>query len=106
MSDAPSVARTLKQLAEQNQRALLRLAEQHRREKSTMTSPTFPDTVDYSFAGIAIDMARSHLDESIPSGQKVRSEAAATLMASGLVELLVWMRAAGYSVPVAHLSVP
>ncbi len=54
--------------------------------------------VDYAAAGLKIDRGVSHMDESVPNKQKLRTEAAFRAMNEGLVELGIWLRANGYEV--------
>jgi hypothetical protein len=74
--------------------------EHFRREPSTMDSIPLKDTAipDYSTAGGLIDRGKSHLDESIPNGQRRRTETAYAQLLRGVMELGVWLRAKGYDV--------
>jgi len=76
--------------------------EAFRREQPSMrTTPLTAEEfglLDYSTAGGKIDRAIMHLDEGLPTGQRQRCEAAYKLLAEGIQELGVWMRAAGYKV--------
>jgi len=53
---------------------------------------------DYSLGGLFVDLAKYHLDESLPNGQKERSELALLALEVGLHKLKAWMKAAGYEV--------
>lgn len=55
-------------------------------------------TLDYSTAGLKVDVARAHLDESIPNRQKRRTELAFKSLAEGVEELRTWLRGSGYDV--------
>ena len=55
-------------------------------------------TLDYSTAGLKVDVARAHLDESIPNRQKRRTELAFKSLTEGVEELRTWLRGSGYDV--------
>lgn len=50
---------------------------------------------DWGAAGIKIDIAKHHLDESIPNGQRARTKAAFCLLRQGVEELACFLRAKG-----------
>ena len=56
-----------------------------------------PLIADYASAGLKIDLAKHHLDESIPGQQKERTEAAMRAMREGIQELNVWLVLNGYA---------
>ena len=60
--------------------------------------PGFTGLLDYSAAGNRVSRGMQHLDESLPIGQRRRSELAFAMMEQGMVELKIWMRARGYHV--------
>lgn len=80
--------------------------EDFRRERASMhnqvlkTPEDWPEDQPFDYAGPAmkIQSGMSHLDESLPNGQKVRSELAFQSMKQGLAELEVWMKAQGFNV--------
>lgn len=78
--------------------ALLKKTESYRRERPTMDAiPVVDPTVrDYAAAGTMIQQAMHHLDESIPTGQRLRTELAADLLVAGTYDLTEWLRAKGY----------
>jgi hypothetical protein len=88
---------------------LLSDAEAHRREKPSMDAIPFvaygrtplagAAPLDYAQAGTMIQLGIHHWDESIPTGQKVRTELAAEMITQGVVETLIWLKAKGYDVP-------
>lgn len=93
---------------EARRKQLLADAEAHRRERPTLdANPLVPygrnatdsAVLDYAQAGTMIQLGIHHWDESIPSGQKVRTELAAQLITEGVVETLLWLREKGYDVP-------
>lgn len=55
-------------------------------------------TLDYASAGLKIDVAKTHLDESIPNKQPERTEAAFRALQEGFYELQMWLRMSGYDV--------
>lgn len=55
-------------------------------------------TLDYASAGLKIDVAKMHLDESIPNKQPERTEAAFRSLREGFYELQMWLRMSGYDV--------
>lgn len=77
-------------------------AESHRREKPVMDAyPLTGDdatVVDYGRTGSAMELAMAHLRESVPNGQKRRTEAAANALALSVAQHLNWLRAKGYRV--------
>lgn len=76
-------------------------AEEARRDRAGVFSVTIgdpADVMDYAAAGIKIDIAKMHLDESIPSGQLARTRNAYLLMRAGVDELGVWLRSRGVEV--------
>jgi hypothetical protein len=74
-------------------------AESHRREPQTFNSyPVKVELEDYGPALTRITVAKSHLDESIDNGQKLRTEVAFHDMRRGVEELGCWLRAKGYTV--------
>lgn len=75
--------------------------EKFRREQSSLNAQPLsnhPLLPDYSTSGGLIDRGKQHLDESIPNGQKRRTECAYRMMLQGVCDLGVWLRAKGYDV--------
>ncbi len=60
------------------------------------TGPSAP--VDYGAAGLKVDRAKHHLDESIPNKQHGRTVAAYHALREGCDELYLWLRLNGYKV--------
>lgn len=54
--------------------------------------------LDYATAGMAVQRAMHHLDESLPTGQRRRGELAYRMLREGTDDLGVWMRRRGYRV--------
>jgi len=83
-------------------KALLADAESLRREKPSMdASPLTRDAavvIDYGRSGQAMENAMAHLRESIPNGQRCRTEAAFLALQISLDQHRVWLRAKGYHV--------
>jgi dCMP deaminase len=80
--------------------------EQYRRERCTMDArPVVSDIAmpeghvfDYAGAGVLVEMGMHHLNESLPNGQKLRSEEAFKALEQGVEMMRNWLRAKGYSV--------
>ena len=71
----------------------------NQREQPTLSPTTKPvHAPDYSTSTMRIQTGLRTLDESLPNGQKVRSETALQLMRQGMEELAVWMRESSYRV--------
>lgn len=79
-------------------------AEAARREKPSMDCRPLEGMMDYGEAGTFLDNGIAHWDESIPTGQKLRTELAAQLIVVGITNTLLWLRAKGYDVPVLVAS--
>ena len=81
---------------------LLAEAEEQRREKPTLDSHPLQGenatVVDYGQSGSPMELAMAHLRESIPNGQKLRTEAAARALALVVGEQMKWLRQKGYRV--------
>jgi hypothetical protein len=84
---------------EARRKQLLLDAEAHRREKPTLDAQPLVGLVDYAAAGTMLQLGIHHWDESIPTGQKRRTELAAQLVTEGVVDTLQWLKAKGYDVP-------
>lgn len=76
----------------------LKAAEQNRRETTTLDSVPIPDAMDYAHSGQVIEQAVGHLRESVPNGQKQRTEAAFMALRIAVELQRVWLRAKGYGV--------
>ena len=80
--------------------------EQYRRERCTMDACPIASSVemaeghvfDYAGAGVLIEMGMHHLNESLPNGQKLRSEEAFKALDQGVEMMRNWMRAKGYAI--------
>jgi hypothetical protein len=67
--------------------------------QSIDTRPLAPGvSFDYASAGLKMDQARHHLDESIPNAQHTRTREAFLLMRQGVEELACWLRSKGVDV--------
>lgn len=82
--------------------------ESFRRERPSMDaqplvpygrSPSQETIMDYGEAGTLLALGIHHWDESIPGGQKMRTELAAQMIVEGVLGTLAWLRAKGYDVP-------
>lgn len=75
--------------------------EAHRREPPSPTlhnTPAHGPLLDYASAGLKVDVALHHLDESLPGRQRARTTLAFKALREGVEELAVWLRANGYDV--------
>jgi len=92
----------LSERKEEFAKALLADAERLRREKPSMdANPLTGDlevVIDYGASGQAMENAMAHLRESIPNGQRVRTEAAFMALAQSLDQHRIWLRQKGYHV--------
>lgn len=95
---------TLNETADQYCQALLRDAENLRREKPTLDAypiqPT-PDknpVSDYSTSGQVMESALGHLRESVPNGQRNRTVAAFKALELAVVQQKEWLLRKGYDV--------
>jgi hypothetical protein len=83
-------------------KALLADAERLRREKPSMDANPLAGeqnvVIDYGRSGQAMENAMAHLRESIPNGQRCRTEAAFLALQHSLDQHRVWLRAKGYHV--------
>lgn len=81
---------------------LLEGAEQHRREKPSMDAwplgPGKATVVDYGSSGQAMENAMAHLRESIPNGQKQRTEFAFRALRVAVRQHEAWLIAKGFNV--------
>jgi hypothetical protein len=77
-------------------RALCDAAEAARREAPTLDANPVPGVVDYATSGQAMELAMMHLRESIPNGQKTRTEAAMAAMMEAVQLHAKWLIAKGY----------
>lgn len=77
-------------------------AEEHRREKPSMDAVPLPvrtaETIDYGRSGQQMELAMAHLRESVPNGQRLRTEAAARALMYAVEQQVKWLREKGYSV--------
>lgn len=78
--------------------ALLAAAEQNRREATTLDTVPVPSVLDYSHSGQVMEQAVGHLRESVPNGQKQRTEAAFAALRISVDLQAQWLRAKGYEV--------
>lgn len=62
-----------------------------RRERDMGFDPTAQGLPDYASAGLKIQVAMHHLDESIPNGQLERTRAGLRLLNEGTAELTAWL---------------
>ncbi len=71
-----------------------------RREKfdPTINNSRKVGDIDYGSAGLKIDTACQHLEESLPNHQLHRTQLAYRALVEGTQELGVWLRANGYDV--------
>lgn len=73
--------------------------ERYRREQPTLDATPLPSVpVDYAQAGTKIDIALHHLNEALPTGQRIRGSIAMRQLMAAVIELQEWMRAKGYDV--------
>ena len=77
---------------------LQKAAEKYRREQPSLSTTPIDGIMDYSSAGNAIAQAMHHLDEALPTGQRIRGQYAYDLLKIGVDKLGVWMRQKGYDV--------
>jgi hypothetical protein len=76
-------------------------AEAHRRERPTMHTTPLPADFgipDYGASGQVMENAMAHLRESIPNGQRRRTELAFFALRRAIVNHEAWLRAMGYNV--------
>lgn len=76
-------------------------AEKFRREKSTLRTTPLPDALgvpDYACSGRVMELAMAHLDESIPNGQKRRTELAFRALILAVRNHEQWLHMQGYDV--------
>ena len=68
-----------------------------RRERFSthITSETIAG-IDYASAGLKIQVACDHLDESLPNRQVLRTRRAYAALVEGTAELGLWLRSNGY----------
>lgn len=76
-----------------------------RRDACTMSYPpktvpeNWPDNIfDYASPGLKIEAGAMHIRESLPNGQKKRTEAAFRAMKEGIAELEFWLKSNGFDV--------
>lgn len=74
------------------------IAELNRRERTSMDSWPRLGLVDYGSCGQISELAMSHLRESIPNGQKVRTEMAFKALQNSVELTGKWLRTKGYNV--------
>jgi 8-oxo-dGTP diphosphatase len=95
----------MKSLSDSDRQELIHATEAHRRERKTFDTSPIPGFTgrDYAAAATMIQMAMHHLDESIPNGQKRRTELAMELMEHGIADLHDWLTAKGYDMEPAPM---
>ena len=87
----------IKSVADFNARLEALRRETARFTPKAVPHPTDPnELLDYSTAGMYIDLAKFHLDESLPNGQPQRTAVAIECLGYGLKELLRWAEANGF----------
>lgn len=74
----------------------LRKAEEHRRERGTLSTVPHQGVVDYGDACTLVQQAMHHLDEALPTGQRIRGREALMALTVGASALTAYMHAAGY----------
>lgn len=83
-------------------KALLADAEGMRREKPSMDCAPLAGeantVIDYGRSGQAMENAMAHLRESIPNGQRVRTETAFLALSHSVDQHRLWLRQKGYHV--------
>lgn len=72
--------------------------EAYRRERKGFDTTPIPGVVDYGISGTSIDNAIHHLNESLPVGQKRRTELAFKQLAVAVAQLHDWLAAKGLEV--------
>ena len=77
---------------------LLATAEDLRREPKLYNDDPLPGMLDYASSGVTIESAAQHLRESIPNGQKGRTEAAFAALREAVALQEEWLRAKGFDV--------
>lgn len=93
----------MKHNLELQQRAerLIAEAEEQRREAPTRDTKPLPSNVlvpDYGSSGQVMELAMGHLRESVPNGQKLRTELAWAALRLAMVNHEEWLRQKGYAV--------
>ena len=90
----------LSERKEEFAKALLSDAERMRRERTSMDAHPLkdPTVIDYGRSGQAMESAMGHLRESVPNGQRVRTEAAFHALVLSVEQHRLWLRAKGYNV--------
>jgi len=78
--------------------AAIKAAEDNRRERQTMDATPMPGVLDYSHSGNIMELAMGHLRESVPNGQKERTEQAFRALKLAMQNQEAWLRAKGYTV--------
>lgn len=80
---------------------LCREAEAQRRESPTITGfplPNGAEVPDYGQSGQVMEIAMAHLRESVPNGQKQRTEKAFLALKLAVMNHERWLRVKGYDV--------
>lgn len=77
-------------------------AEANRRERPSVDCWPLPvetaTVIDYGRSGQAIELALSHLRESVPNGQRRRTEAASAALMIAVKQHVDWLRQKGYNI--------
>jgi hypothetical protein len=80
---------------------VVREAEGQRREKPTLNTTPLPEAQgipDYGQSGQVMELAMMHLRESVPNGQRRRTELAFFALKRSLQNHEEWLRRKGYNV--------
>lgn len=86
---------------QQQAERLITEAEAQRREaptRDTKPLPTDFQVPDYGSSGQVMELAMGHLRESVPNGQKVRTEHAWAALRLAMLNHEEWLRQKGYAV--------
>lgn len=73
-------------------------AEAFRRERPSLNAGPMQDVMDYATSGNVMELAMAHLRESIPSGQRARTEHAWRALREAVKQQELWLRKKGYAV--------
>lgn len=103
-----SIANQIKELGVDKHLGLkehTRIIEDARREKSSISfrpqavPEGWPDQIfDYSSPGLKAEVGLMGLRESLPNGQKLRTEVSFRALKEGVLELEVWLKANGFEI--------
>lgn len=84
--------------ADVSMKKLLQNAETMRREHPSIDAGPVQGVMDYASSGNVMELAMSHLRESIPSGQRARTELAWYALREAVKHQELWLRQKGYRV--------